>query len=87
MPTPFLFLYTKARASLADRLRHRDDRGGGFVEYAAVIVLVAAIAAAVFASDLGNQIANSLVATITQILEGGGDGTGTGGRGLWPWSS
>lgn len=86
MPTPFLFLYTKARAALADRLRHRDDRGGGFVEYAAVIVLVAAIAAAVFASNLGDQIATSLTITITEILDGGGDGTGTGGGGLWPWS-
>jgi len=72
MPTPFLFLYTKARAALADRLRHRDDRGGGFVEYAAVIVLVAAIAAAVFSSNLGNQIATSLTSTITQILSGSG---------------
>lgn len=86
MPTPLLFLYTKARVVLADRLRHRDDRGGGFVEYAAVIVLVAAIAAAVFASNLGDQIATSLTITITEILDGGGDGTGTGGGGLWPWS-
>lgn len=72
MPTPLLFLYTKARVVLADRLRHRDDRGGGFVEYAAVIVLVAAIAAAVFSSNLGNQIATSLTSTITQILSGSG---------------
>jgi hypothetical protein len=86
MPTPLLFLYTKARVVFTDRLRHRDDRGGGFVEYAAVIVLVAAIAAAVFATQLGDQIAASLVVTVTEILGGGGDGTGTGGGGLWPWS-
>lgn len=86
MPTPFLFLYTKARAALADRLRHRDDRGGGFVEYAAVIVLVAAIAAAVFASNLGDQIATSLTNTIAQILGGEGGTGGPGGEGgLWFW--
>ncbi len=85
MPTPLLFLYTKARVVLADRLRHRDDRGGGFVEYAAVIVLVAAIAAAVFASNLGDQIAASLTITIAQILGGEGGSGGTGEGGLWFW--
>lgn len=86
MPTPLLFLYTKARVVFTDRLRHRDDRGGGFVEYAAVIVLVAAIAAAVFATQLGDQIAASLNRSLAMILGGEGGSGDTGGGGLWPWS-
>lgn len=75
MRNPLITLYVKAQVAFANRqhaLRNRDDRGAGFVEYAAVIVLVAAIAAAVFTTNIGSTIATSLTTKISQILGGGG---------------
>lgn len=75
MQNPLIPLYVKAKFGIVNRvstLRNHDDRGAGFVEYAAVIVLVAAIAGAIFATNIGQTIAGSLTATVAQILGGGG---------------
>ncbi|GLU47761.1 hypothetical protein [Nocardiopsis ansamitocini] len=80
MKNPMISLYFTTRSAVANRidsLRGRGDRGAGFVEYAAVIVLVAAIAAAIFATNIGQTIAGSLTTTVAQILGGGTPATPT----------
>ncbi len=58
--TPILSLYLKARMAFANHLnlmKRRDDRGAGFVEYAGVLVLVAAIATLLITNNpIGNAV-------------------------------
>ncbi|RCV57948.1 hypothetical protein [Marinitenerispora sediminis] len=70
MQNPLIWGYAKARIALAGRravMRRGDDRGN-YVEYAAVIVLIAAIAAAVLATNIGQTIADALTAQVDDIL-------------------
>jgi len=48
----------------------RDDKGAGIVEYAAILILVAAIAVAVFALGLPGRISDGIGAAITSVLTG-----------------
>nr|WP_218909490.1 hypothetical protein [Nocardiopsis sinuspersici] len=54
----------------------KDDRGAGIVEYAAILILVAAIAAAVFSLGLAQRISDGIGAAITEILQGPGSQPG-----------
>lgn len=71
MRNPLITLYVKAQVAFANRqhaLRNRDDRGAGFVEYAAIIVLVAAIAGVVITTDIGQKILDGINNQIDSIL-------------------
>ncbi|SKA17791.1 hypothetical protein SAMN02745673_02859 [Marinactinospora thermotolerans DSM 45154] len=73
MQNPLVSAYVKARTALANRthaLRAHGDEGAGFVEYAAIIVLVAAIAGVVLGTDIGSQIMTGITGKITEILSG-----------------
>ena len=48
----------------------RDDKGAGIVEYAAILILVAAIAVAVFALGIPDQIRGAIDSAITRTLTG-----------------
>lgn len=78
--TPILSLYVKARIAFANHLnlmKRRDDRGAGFVEYAGVLVLVAAIATLLITN---NPIGNAVQTAVTNALDdifGTGSGTAT----------
>ncbi|MEU1902263.1 hypothetical protein ABZ512_28155 [Nocardiopsis dassonvillei] len=46
------------------------DKGAGIVEYAAVILLVAAIAIAVYSLNLDQSIGNGIRGAVDQVLRG-----------------
>ncbi|GAB3210197.1 hypothetical protein GCM10027294_27580 [Marinactinospora endophytica] len=71
MQNPLVSAYVKARTALANRthaLRAHGDEGAGFVEYAAIIVLVGAIAGVVLGTDIGGQIMEGITTEISEIL-------------------
>ncbi|MGW5877883.1 hypothetical protein ACWFMI_15205 [Nocardiopsis terrae] len=47
---------------------HDRDKGAGFVEYGAVIVLVALIAGVVMAAGIEGRIVNGILSTIDRIF-------------------
>ena len=51
--------------------RRKSDQGASIIEYAAVIILVAAVAAAVFAIGIPEQIRGAVEGSITEILNSG----------------
>lgn len=53
--------------------RRKSDQGASIIEYAAVIILVAAVAAAIFALGLPEQIRGAVDGAVSEILRGGGD--------------
>lgn len=77
--TPILSLYVKARMAFANHLnlmKRRDDRGAGFVEYAGVLVLVAAIATLLITyNPIGNQVKAAVITSLDQIFNTNGGGT------------
>ncbi len=75
MPNPIRSLRRRARTALTRRQHHRSDRGASFVEYAGLIVLVAAIAVAVFATNIDDQISSAVNTQVTRILNPGAIGT------------
>jgi len=77
VPNPIRSLRRRARTALTRRQHHRSDRGASFVEYAGLIVLVAAIAVAVFAVNLPTTISNSITTQVAKILNPGPAGTPT----------
>ena len=48
----------------------KEDRGAGIVEYAAILILVAAVAVAVFALGLPDSISDAIGMSVTEILQG-----------------
>jgi len=68
VPNPIRSLRRRARTALTRRQHHRSDRGASFVEYAGLIVLVAAIAVAVFAVNIPNSISTTITTEIGRIL-------------------
>lgn len=52
--------------------RQRDE-GAGIVEYAAILILVAAIAVALFAIGLPDSISNGIRGAVDSVLLGPGD--------------
>lgn len=73
--TPLLSLYVKARMAFADRLAARkqhDDQGAGFVEYAGVLVLVAAIAAVLITDNpIGKAVETAVGDALDVIFNAG----------------
>ena len=51
--------------------RRKSDQGASIIEYAAVIILVAAVAAAIFAIGIPDQIRGAVEGSITEILNSG----------------
>ena len=51
--------------------RRKSDQGASIIEYAAVIILVAAVAAAIFAIGIPDQIRSAVEGSISDILNGG----------------
>ena len=79
--TPLISFYTKSSNFVYDRVRRLqdpDERGASLLEYGALIVLVAAIAAAVFATNIGQTIATNITNKVNEIFSGGGGGGGGG---------
>lgn len=70
--TPILSLYVKARMAFANHLnlmKRRDDRGAGFVEYAGVLVLVAAIATLLITNNpIGNAVQTAVSDALAKIF-------------------
>lgn len=58
--------------------RRKSDQGASIIEYAAVIILVAAVAAAVFAIGIPDRVSQGVQTSITEILSGGGSEEGEG---------
>lgn len=57
---------------LSSRLRKANtgDRGAGFVEYAGLLLLIAAIVGAVMALGLDEDIANAIQGAVSSVLDG-----------------
>ncbi|MFC3999478.1 polymorphic toxin-type HINT domain-containing protein [Nocardiopsis sediminis] len=53
---------------------HDPERGAGFTEYGAVILLVAAITAAVITSGVSGRVQAFIASAIDSVEDGGGDG-------------
>ncbi|GAA3754703.1 Flp pilus assembly pilin Flp [Spinactinospora alkalitolerans] len=71
MQNPMTSMVTKMRDGLAARRSaRRRDRGAGFVEYAAVILLVAAIAGVVIGTDnpVGEAIKTGITNAVNQVF-------------------
>ncbi len=77
--TPILSLYVKARMAFANHLnlmKRRDDRGAGFVEYAGVLVLVAAIATLLITNNpIGKAVQTAVSDALAKIFNTNGGGT------------
>lgn len=71
----FRELWLRSRTCLVPPHR-KSDQGASIIEYAAVIILVAAVAAAVFAIGIPDQIRSAVNVSVTEILSGGGDSEG-----------
>ncbi|WP_051043056.1 hypothetical protein [Nocardiopsis xinjiangensis] len=52
--------------------RRKNDQGASIIEYAAVIILVAAVAAAIFALGIPDRVRGAVEVSVTEILNGGG---------------
>ena len=80
MTNPLVSLRTKTSDFIAKRRENKKDRGAGFVEYGAIILLIAAIVAAVFALDIEDKVSGLFEKGIekvekeTGVNEGGDDG-------------
>ncbi|MFC9064060.1 MULTISPECIES: hypothetical protein [Streptomyces] len=48
--------------------RRHTDRGAGFVEYAGLLLLIAAIVGVVFSLGLDTQISNAIQRAVTSVL-------------------
>lgn len=70
-------LWLRAQTSLVPSHR-KSDQGASIIEYAAVIILVAAVAAAVFAIGIPDRVSQGVQTSITEILSGGGSEEGQG---------
>lgn len=53
------------------------DAGAGIVEYAAILILVAAVAAAIFALGLPSTISDAIGSTVVEVLQSDSDSTDT----------
>lgn len=62
-------LWAKLRAFLVPTSQ-KEDRGAGIVEYAAILILVAAIAVGVFALGIPENISSSIGTAISDALSG-----------------
>lgn len=58
------------RHTVGTRLRgHHTDRGAGFVEYAGLLLLIAAVVAAVINLNLPADIANAIKNAVLDVLD------------------
>lgn len=48
----------------------KDDRGAGIVEYAAILILVAAIAVAIFSLGLPDIIRGAIGSAVSDVIDG-----------------
>ncbi len=48
----------------------KEDRGAGIVEYAAILILVAAVAFAVYQLGLAESISNGIRGAVDRVLRG-----------------
>jgi Flp pilus assembly pilin Flp len=48
----------------------KNDTGATMLEYAAIVILVAAVAIAIYALDLSTSISDAIGSSVTQILQG-----------------
>ncbi|WP_017536888.1 hypothetical protein [Nocardiopsis halophila] len=68
-------LRTKLDGFMAKRREGKKDKGAGFIEYGAIILLVAAIAAAVWQFDLGARVTGLFESGIQQVEDTTGAGS------------
>lgn len=52
-------------------LGHHADRGAGFVEYAGLLLLIAAIVAAVFSTGIDSTIADAVQQAVRNVTNSG----------------
>ncbi|WP_017599700.1 Flp family type IVb pilin [Nocardiopsis lucentensis] len=62
-----LWVFLSTRAVPSPR---RDDRGAGMVEYAAIVILVAAIATAIYQLGLIENITGAIGSAVDNVLNG-----------------
>jgi Flp pilus assembly pilin Flp len=48
----------------------KEDKGAGIVEYAAILILVAAIAVGIWALGIPDQVRGAIDSSVDQILQG-----------------
>ncbi|GAB2490125.1 hypothetical protein [Nocardiopsis aegyptia] len=48
----------------------KTDTGATMLEYAAIVILVAAVAVAIYALDLSTSISDAIGSSVTEILQG-----------------
>lgn len=71
-------VYVHTRNFIADRanlMRHPKERGAGFVEYAALVVLAALVLAAI-AAVVPSKLKSGITTKIGDIFDQSGDGGG-----------
>lgn len=66
-------LWVALRAFLVPTTK-KEDQGAGIVEYAAILILVAAVAFAVYQLGLAESISNGIRGAVDQVLRGPSDG-------------
>lgn len=62
-------LWAKLSSCLVPPSKRKSDKGAGFIEYAAIIIIIAAIAGLVYGSGIVSGIADSIGTNISDILE------------------
>lgn len=67
--TKLYLTLTMLPSLMVDRL-HREDRGQTAAEYLGIIVVISAIIAVLFASDLGTVLTDNIRNTINNIFSG-----------------
>ncbi|MDA2811142.1 hypothetical protein O4J56_10885 [Nocardiopsis sp. RSe5-2] len=75
-----LDLRTKMNDFVAKRRAKKEDKGAGFMEYGAIILLVAAIATAVLGLGLDDTIKGWFKDSVDEIEKEAGAGGGGGGN-------
>ncbi|MFW5419762.1 hypothetical protein J0910_24390 [Nocardiopsis sp. CNT-189] len=80
MTNPLVSLRTKTSDFIAKRRENKKDRGAGFIEYGAIVLLIAAIVGAVFGFGIDDRVKAMFESGFDSIskdtgveFEGGGD--------------
>lgn len=72
----------KARSHLSNIISpepsETDDKGAGFVEYTAIILIVAAIAVALYSLGLQTDISGTIGDRVDEVLQGPGGNSDSG---------
>jgi len=69
MTNPLVSLRTKTSDFIAKRRENKADRGAGFIEYGAIVLLIAAIVGAVFGFGIDDKVKSMFQSGFDSISE------------------